>query len=205
MAVHHPGRMQSLTDMQHQIKQVVKSAMKNASVGADGIRFYEGGRAVFMGGGGIDIQDGGFISINGTIDGDGNFIWDGTFTQRGPWAMEGDGDITGNTALAGNLTVTSGGEIIIGDMVIDPTAGAGRVTFANGAVIQAEENGVSVKHGSSRVNVNTSRVNIAHGFNRIDIQDDGVHIVTPATFNDPTLPAGVLRAGAGGRIERNTP
>ncbi|MEW2011464.1 hypothetical protein AB0300_18545 [Microbacterium sp. NPDC078814] len=126
------------------------------------------GRVRFIGGL-LRIDSGGRVEIVGTLQIDGTTTVTGTFTVTGnfkvtgPWRLEGPGDITGNVDVTGTIRVLAGGKIQVGNMVIDPNDG-GRVTFPNGAVVQADENGgIQMRQGANKVFVGPGMVSMQHG------------------------------------------
>ena len=178
MAVHHPGRNQNLRDLAQTVRQMVTQAMQNASFGSAGLRVY--------GGGWINIENGGLrvigsAIIEGILDVTGRLTGSGTLDWTGPWKLAGNGEITGdakitkslevsaNTRLRGptsmeaNLSVTAGGKITVGDMVIDPSYGNGAVTFANGTKVYAYDGGVAISQGSNRFQVTANGIYFTPG------------------------------------------
>lgn len=134
--------------------------LENASVRNGRVRFI---------GGVLRLDTGALLDLigqwrfrgNGAITGD--VVAEGKWTQNGPWEFNGPGDIYGNVDLRGTIRVLAGGKIQVGNMVIDPNDG-GRVTFPNGAVVQADENGgIQMRQGANKVFVGPGMVSMQHG------------------------------------------
>lgn len=148
MGVDHPGLGMSLGDLQRMVRREAVAALQNSSIGRAGLRFYAGGKALFQGGGGVEIQDSGYIIIDGDLTGAGDFNWTGLFNQEGtstftgPTVFTGTINATGNTAwsgsmsILGDLFVLSGGRIQAGAVTISPAAGGqvqvGTITIDGG-------------------------------------------------------------------------
>lgn len=159
--VDHLGRDDGFYEkIARMVRREALAVLQNSSVGRAGIRFYEGGRALFQGGGGVEIQDTGYIIINGSLTGLGEFNWEGTFVQTGqstftgPTTFTGTINATGNTAwsgimsIVGELRVLPGGKIQVGNMIIDPANG-GSVQFPGIGAIRADTNGVLLEAGNT--------------------------------------------------------
>lgn len=191
MAVHHPGLQMSMDELLAVVRRQTIAALQNAAIGEDGLRFYEGGRATFMGGGGVEIQAGGFI------DGIGDFSW------TGDWALKGSGEITGKTTLKNDLEVLPGGKIKVGGMTIDPSDGGGSVVFSNGAKVRAGSGGVELAHGASTVLAASDQVRLRYGgFIGVTADAGGVRLAGVSDISGTGLPPGVLVQDGGGYIRR---
>lgn len=110
------ARLPSITDLVSWIKGIERRVSKletaprlgNTSIGADGLRFYDGGSATFEDGGGIKIGGGGGIEVTG-------------------------GDIS---ILAGGGVELAGGDIYVrsgGDVIVDPEGQMRSSNFVAGA------------------------------------------------------------------------
>ncbi|WP_217133824.1 hypothetical protein [Leucobacter chinensis] len=231
MAVHHPGMKQEISDLMHTIRQMVTQAMQNASFGSAGLRVYDGGW-ITIENGGLSIT--GTAKVSGKLGGDGTFDWTGPWYLKGKGEITGDTDITGKlkatgdtefggntsikkkldvtaetrlrgkTTIEADLEVTSAGKIKVGDMTIEPRAGGGRVTFANGATITADGSGASLSHGVSKVFIDEQRASLMRGGTSLTVTNGEIHASGMAAFRDASLPEGVLRTNMIGRLERNT-
>ena len=164
--------------------------------------------------------------ITGDTTGTGRLKWEGA------WSLDGDGKITGNVEVTGNadflgdvkiqktldvlattrlrgkttleddLTITAGGKILVGDMVIDP-AGYGKVRFANGTEVRASEGGVAIANGASSVTVTPSFTRIGVGGSGVYVDGTGIFITNVPSIAHPDLPTGTLMR-IGGRIHEVT-
>lgn len=184
MGVHHPGHG-AVADLKRGQRNQGVASITNSSIGRDGIRFYDGGKALFQGGGGVEIQDTGYIIINGSLTGLGEFNWEGTFVQTGqstftgPTTFTGTINATGNTAwsgimsIVGELRVLPGGKIQVGNMIIDPADG-GSVQFPNGARVSGDGvGGVRMAQGANQVYVGPGLVSMQYGTRVISITGSG--------------------------------
>lgn len=170
------------------VRREALAALQNSSIGRAGLRFYDGGKALFQGGGGVEIQDTGYIIINGSLTGLGEFNWEGTFVQTGestftgPTTFTGTINATGNTAwsgtmsIVGELRVLPGGKIQVGNMIIDPANG-GSVQFPGGASLQADpDGGIRIIQGLNRVYVGSGLVSMQMGTRSISISASGIQM-----------------------------
>lgn len=195
MGVDHPNLPMSLGDLMQKVRREAVAALQNSSIGRAGLRFYAGGRALFQGGGGIQIDDDGYIILNGNMTGEGEFDWSGNAIFRHTV------NIVGPTALGATLTVTAAGKIIVGDMVIDPTSG-GSVTFPNGAVVSADGlGGVQMRQGANSVFVSPGLVSMQYGARSYAISASGHQMggleTTPSSLAGGAVPGTVWSDSSG--------
>jgi len=89
--------------------------LQNASIGAGGLRVYDGGV--------ITIENGG-LRVTGTAEIIGNLIASGVIDFTGDVTISGPLDVTGLMTLAGDLVVASGGQITAGTIELNPDGSA---------------------------------------------------------------------------------
>lgn len=184
MGVDHPGIGMS-DELLSEIRRSARDALQNSSIGRNGIRFYDGGKALFQGGGGVEIQDTGYIIINGSLTGLGEFNWEGTFVQTGqstftgPTTFTGTINATGNTAwsgtmsIVGDIVILSGGRLVVGNMIIDPTNG-GSVKYPGGAVVKGGVGGgVVVESGAYAAVITNAGASVGKSGRSISVTDTG--------------------------------
>lgn len=211
MAVYIPGRLQvPIDELYTRLEALESMTLQHSSIGRAGLRIYDAGRLVFEGGGGVQIDDDGFIVINGDLSGEGNFSW------QGPWDLQGAGKITGDveidgkarikneTTLEDDLVVTSDGRILVGGMTIAQVGSAGRITFPNGAHVHAVGSDVRVTNGNSSVLVSGSRAALTSNGVSIDVSGAGVTInpIGVPTLTGTGLLKGLLVLGDDGILRR---
>lgn len=202
MGVDHPGLGFSLQDLVRMVRREALAALQNSSIGRAGLRFYDGGKALFQGGGGVEIQDTGYIIIDGDLTGDGDFNW------TGPMVFTGTVNATGNTAwsgimsIVGELRVLPGGKIQVGNMIIDPANG-GSVQYPGGAVVKGGVGGgVVVQSGAYAAVVTNTGASLGkngYGFSVTDsagFRADGLPVGNPGT----QYPAGVIYKNTNGQL-----
>jgi len=153
--------------------------------------------------------------ITGDTTGTGRLKWEGA------WSLDGNGKITGNvevtgdadflgdvtirktldvmattrlrgkTTLEDDLTITAGGKIRVGDMVIDP-AGYGKIRFENGTEVRAHAGGVAIENGVSSVTVTPSFTRIGVGSSGVYVDGTGISMTNVPLVAHPDLPSGAL-------------
>lgn len=201
MGVDHPGIGMS-DELLSEIRRSTRDALQNSSIGRNGIRFYDGGKALFQGGGGVEIQDTGYIMINGSLTGLGEFNWEGTFVQTGqstftgPTTFTGTINATGTTAwsgtmsILGNLQVLMGGQFICGPIVIDRSGPAGGRIRSTGQLILGDATGAVYIDGSTTI---AGPLGVT-GFTNLQ----GLDVSGPKNFKmeHPSKPGHWLRHGA---------
>lgn len=186
MAVDHFNLKMSIADLKRMIRREAVATLQNSSIGRAGLRFYDAGKALFQGGGGIEIQDSGYIIIDGDLTGAGDFDWTGKLTQTGasrftgPTTFTGTINATGNTAWSGIMTILGdvivlpGGKIQVGNITIDPTANGGSIKvgahsiYVNGAAFTL------LHSNGSQVVLNSTSATLIGGGRTLSLQDGGV-------------------------------
>ncbi|QZY52928.1 peptidoglycan DD-metalloendopeptidase family protein [Leucobacter tenebrionis] len=151
-------------------------------------------------------------TITGNVGMTGDLTGSGMLRWTGDWKLEGDGeisgdvkitgdteilgklDVTGDTRLRGKTTlendliVTEDGKIKVGDMTIDPSAGAGRVRFANGGQVWAEGGSVKLMLNRSQVSVTEDSILVSSGGNSVAVGALGIQVRdVPTTTNTDSL------------------
>lgn len=211
MGVDHLGRHMSFDELMRQVRQLAVATIQNSAVGRAGIRFYDAGKALFQGGGGIEIQDSGYIIIDGDMTGAGDFDWTGSFNQEGastftgPTTFTGTINATGNTAWSGTMSILGdvivlpGGKIQVGNITIDPTANGGSIKvgahsiYVNGAVF-------TLLHSSgSQVVMNSGGVALISGGKSISLDATGISMT-----GLPTVSRGSAQNAVIGTLWMNT-
>lgn len=170
------------------VRREALAALQNSSIGRAGLRFYDGGKALFQGGGGVEIQDTGYIIINGSLTGLGEFNWEGTFVQTGqstftgPTTFTGTINATGNTAwsgtmsIVGDIVILPGGRLVVGNMIIDPANG-GSVQYPGGAVVRGGTGGgVVVEQGAYSATVTSSAAFVGRSGVGFLVNNNGISI-----------------------------
>lgn len=185
------------------------SPINNSSIGASGLRVYDGG-VITIENGGLSVT--GTATITGTLQADGTITFTGTFNQSGPTTFTGDTKLNGPThingatdikgalsvegasTLKGNLSVTGSGKITAGNTVIDPSASNGGFTFVTGGgvggsggnvVVKGTGNAGLITDTTAAVFAGASQVTVGDGYVKID----GLETVSGVTSNlymDPT-------------------
>lgn len=89
--------------------------LQNASIGAGGLRVYDGGV--------ITIENGG-LRVTGTAEVIGQLIASGVVDFTGDVTISGPLDVTGLMTLVGDLVVASGGKITAGSIELNPDGSA---------------------------------------------------------------------------------
>lgn len=141
MGVDHPGLPMSLEELLRVVRREAVATLQHASIGRSGLRFYDAGYALFQGGGGIQIDDGGYIVINGDMTGIGRIDWTGPSIFRGTVNVTGNSafggtlDILGVTRLANDLIVDPSGQISIGPILIDRNGSCGGRIVSSGTLL----------------------------------------------------------------------
>lgn len=205
MGVDHPG-FGAAQDLKRTQRNQGVATITNSSIGRNGIRFYDGGKALFQGGGGVEIQDTGYIIINGSLTGLGEFNWEGAFVQTGqstftgPTTFTGTINATGNTAwsgimsILGDIIILPGGRLVVGNMIIDPANG-GSVKYPGGAVVKGGTGGgVVVESGAYAAVITNTGASLGrngYGFSVTDsagFRADGMPVGNPG----PEYPKGVI-------------
>jgi hypothetical protein len=138
----------------------------------------------------------------------GDVTFTGQMTVNGPWTLVGAGEITGNVDLTGDIQVLSGGRILVGDMVIDPSGG-GSVTFPGGAEVSADPGGgVRMIQGTNRVYVGSGLVSMQNGTRSYSISSTG-HRMSGLNERESALangaPAGTIWTDGSGGVYRIIP
>lgn len=220
MGVDHPGLGFSLQDLVRMVRREALAALQNSSIGRAGLRFYDGGKALFQGGGGVEIQDTGYIIINGSLTGLGEFNWEGTFVQTGqstftgPTTFTGTINATGNTAwsgimsIVGDIVILPGGRLVVGNMIIDPTSNGGSVKFSGGPEVYASGAELSLYSGGGGSFVTLSptmaKVN-GPGARWIEVNSAGIRMAglpTIARSSANNAVVGTLWADGSGNVYR---
>lgn len=197
MGVNHLGpgsQRQEFQRLWTAIRAVAKATLQNGAIGRAGLRFYDAGRALFQGGGGIQIDDGGYIIINGDLTGIGDIDW------SGPSIFRGTVNITGNMATSGTLYV-AGATTLAGAVTMnnDLTMGTGRIVAGPVRIDRAGSYGGRVYSTSILVLEAGNAVLIN---NDCDIRGilltDGLDVDGPKNFriSHPTKPGYWLRHGS---------
>jgi len=182
MAGLHDLSRGELQDILKRLRQLESAApLQNASIGAGGLRVYDGG-VITIQNGGLSVT--GTATITGTLQADGTITFTGTFNQSGPTTFTGDtklngpthingttdiaGNVTttgtftqngttnlnGTTSVKGDMNVTGGGKIKIGSsMTLDPSVSSGALVFSNGAQVFTDATTVQMFKGTSAVTV----------------------------------------------------
>lgn len=198
MGVDHPGLAMSLGDLVRMVRREAVAALQNSSIGRAGLRFYNGGKALFQGGGGIQIDDDGYILLNGNMTGVGVFDWSGNAIFRHTV------NIVGPSALGATLTVTNAGKIIVGNIIIDPTISGGAVAFANGAQVFTDATTIQVFKGNSVVQVSDTQAKMQVGGTSVRVQDGKVFVNGISGRSGTGLPVGTLGVDPDGEMWRAT-
>lgn len=161
--------------------------------------------------------------VVGRLEGSGTFDWTGpmylrgaqnitgdvTFTGHltvtGPWTLVGAGEITGDVDLTGDIRVLSGGRILVGDMIIDPSGG-GSVTFPGGAEVSADPGGgIRMIQGTNRVYVGSGLVSLQYGTRSWSVSGSGHRMGGAETIPSSLAggaPAGTLWSSTSGDVYR---
>lgn len=154
MATFHMGEdgfQQEIRRLWKAIKDVSRATMQNSSIGRAGLRVYDAGRILFQGGGGVQIEDDGFIQIDGDLTGAGDFEWTGPWEFLGNGEVSGDVDWSGDIDLTGTITVAAGGEIVVDGsqpIRLGESGGAARITMGSGGSIWSTGDGISMSNAS---------------------------------------------------------
>lgn len=169
----------------------VATPLRNSAIGAEGLLVYAGGRIWFVGGGGLDIQDGGFINIDGDLTGAGALTWTGPWKLAGPGDIEGAADITGILTLLSQLLVKSGGKITVqgagGDVVLDSS-------FADPRILL----------GAANINGGATSITLSVPGTTVYFFESTIRIPAMPTKTSAStgLPVGVVHADATGKFFR---
>jgi len=181
----------------------VATPMNSASIGAGGVRVYDGG-VITIENGGLSVT--GTATITGTLQADGTITFTGTFNQSGPTTFTGDTKLNGPThingatdikgslsvegasTLKGNLSVTGSGKITAGNTVIDPSASNGGVTFASGGGVGGNGGNVVVKGTGNAGLITDTTAAVFAGASQLTVGDgyvkiDGLETVSGVTSN----------------------
>ena len=201
MGVDHPGLGFSLQDLVRMVRREALAALQNSSIGRKGIRFYDGGRALFQGGGGVEVQEGGFIDLDGDLTGTGLIDWLGNMILRGTL------NVVGASALGATLTVTNGGEIVLGNMTLTPSSNGGSVKFAGGPEIYADGPNLNLyaASGGAWLELGPTEARLfGPGVEHLRVTNTGFQMVNLPTKTAAAtgLPAGVLHADPNGNLYR---
>ena len=193
-----------LADILRRLRQLeTASPLQNASIGANGLRVYDGG-VITIENGGLRVT--GTATITGTLQADGTITFTGTFNQSGPTTFTGDTKLNGPThingatdikgslsvegasTLKGNLSVTGSGKITAGNTVIDPSASNGGVTFASGGGVGGNGGNVVVKGTGNAGLITDTTAAVFAGASQLTVGDgyvkiDGLETVSGVTSN----------------------
>ena len=147
--------------------------MNAAAIGRGGIEVYDGGVITIQNGGllvhgWIDVD--GEIRVAGTLRGTGELVWTGKVTASGQTDLTGPTKVTGAftvdglTKLLKTLTVEGAGKIQVGTaMTLDPSSGSGALLFNTGAKLEADGAGARLISGTGpRVYVFPTSVGIQY-------------------------------------------
>lgn len=219
MGVHHPGRGQDMLELIRMVRRIATQTIQNASFGRAGLRVYDGGWIEIINGG---LRVIGTAIVNGILRGVGTLDWLGPWFLKGKGEISGDvtrtgneiatgntefnGDVSisktldveaetrlrGETTLEADFRVTNDGKIIVGDMVIDPTGGYGKITFGNGTEVRAGEAGVTIANGVSNVTVTPGFTRIGVGGSSVYVDGTGIFMNNVPQVAEPGLPPGTL-------------
>ena len=193
-----------LADILRRLRQLeTASPLQNASIGANGLRVYDGG-VITIENGGLRVT--GTATITGTLQADGTITFTGTFNQSGPTTFTGDtklngpthingttdiaGDVTttgtftqngttnlnGTTSVKGNMSVTGGGKITAGNTVIDPSASNGGFTFVSGGGVGGSSGNVVVKGTGNAGLITDTTAAVFAGASQVTVGDGYVKI-----------------------------
>jgi len=107
----------------------VATPLNSASIGAGGLRVYDGG-VITIENGGLSVT--GTATITGTLQADGTIAFTGAFNQSGPTTFTGDTKLNGPTHINGATDIT-GTTTVTGDMTSTGTFTNNGPTNLNGA------------------------------------------------------------------------
>jgi hypothetical protein len=175
--------------MKRDIRQLGTAApLQNASIGANGIRVYDGGVITIENGGGLKITGSaeviGELIASGTISFTGEFTQSGQSTFTGPTHLDGDTDVTGTlavegaTTLKGDMTLTTG-KIKAGGLTIDPSASGGSLVFSGGGGVQGGPGPTLLKGAGNAGFISDTTATVFAGSNSVDVSPAAVTINGP--------------------------
>ncbi len=195
MGVDHIGKKMSLAEWDRRIRRLAKATLQNSSIGRAGLRIYEGGRLRIEGGGGIDIVGTGYINIDGDITGAGDFQW------SGPWKLLGNGTVSGNVAWSGDLNLT--GIIRAGNVVINPSAAGGQISFGSNRTIDAGAGFLAIRDGARFMVFNSTGVAIngGSGSPTVTVSVNGVRISGLPKVTKAGIPSGCVYVASDGYLK----
>lgn len=172
MGVVHIGLKMSADELWRKVEGIARATLARAAFGRSGVRFYEGGSAVFEDGGGIIIRGSGYIIIDGDIDGVGDFDWAGTFKALGPWELIGTGKVTGNVTWSGDFTLT-------GDMIV---TGGGKIGVGTNLQLLPGVNGGGIVFGDSSISETGGALILTRGGYTLTLSGSSAQLAAPGYF-----------------------
>ena len=171
----------------------VATPLNSASIGAGGLRVYDGGV--------ITIENGG-LRVTGTAEIIGNLIASGVIDFTGDVTISGPMDVTGLMTLAGDLVVASGGKITAGTIELNPDGSAkfGSMTISPAGKITSGSAEInpdgSVKFGTFLIDT-AGKVTVA---NDMTVTGSGKIKVGSSMTLDPSVSSGALVFSNGAQV-----
>lgn len=104
------------------------SPLQNASIGANGLRVYDGGMITIENGG---LRVTGTAEIIGRLFASGQVVLVGEVVISGPLDVSGDADVSGVMTVLNDLIIAAGGKLTAGSIELNPD---GSAKFGNMAV-----------------------------------------------------------------------